>query len=175
MQLNLHCIKQNTLKTESCYNANFVITCDTKTCNYDNFSATSDDKVGIMMKTHSYHDAKFVITGEHWRMLLWKPGYENFGASSDGKVGIMITLIFQWEHMVVLCFVLLWLCCDLLIDLCDLFAHILQGCFTGIGAIIWLPQCQWSNPEWYGWNLPAPNHNKTQQIMNHVHISWGAL
>ena len=24
-----------------------------------------------------------------------------------------------------------------------------QGCFTGTGAIIWLPQCQWSNPEGY--------------------------
>ena len=23
----------------------------------------------------------------------------------------------------------------------------LQGCFTGIGAILWLPQCHWSNPE----------------------------
>ena len=27
------------------------------------------------------------------------------------------------------------------------FYHILQGYFTGTGAIIWLPQCQWSNPE----------------------------
>ena len=27
------------------------------------------------------------------------------------------------------------------------FTHVLQGCFTGTGAIIWLPQCQWSNPE----------------------------
>ena len=29
------------------------------------------------------------------------------------------------------------------------FIPILQGCFTGIGAITWLPQCQWSNPEEY--------------------------
>ena len=28
--------------------------------------------------------------------------------------------------------------------------HILQGYFTDTGAIIWLPQCQWSNPEGYG-------------------------
>ena len=28
--------------------------------------------------------------------------------------------------------------------------HILQGYFTGTGAIIWLPQYQWSNPEEYG-------------------------
>ena len=29
------------------------------------------------------------------------------------------------------------------------FIHILQGCFTATGAIIWLPQWQWSNPEGY--------------------------
>ena len=27
--------------------------------------------------------------------------------------------------------------------------HILQGCSIGTGAIIWLPQCQWSNPAEY--------------------------
>ena len=32
----------------------------------------------------------------------------------------------------------------------DLFAYILQGYFTSTGAIAWLPQCQWSNPEGYG-------------------------
>ena len=30
------------------------------------------------------------------------------------------------------------------------FSHILQGCFTRIGAIVWLPQFGWSNPEGYG-------------------------
>ena len=29
----------------------------------------------------------------------------------------------------------------------DLFTYILQGYFTGTEAIIWLPQCQWRNPE----------------------------
>ena len=31
------------------------------------------------------------------------------------------------------------------------FTHILQDHFTSTGAIIRLPQCQWSNPEGYGW------------------------
>ena len=31
----------------------------------------------------------------------------------------------------------------------DRFVNILQGYFTGTGAIIRLPQCQWSNPEEY--------------------------
>ena len=30
------------------------------------------------------------------------------------------------------------------------FAHILQGYFCGTGTIVWLLQCQWSNPEGYG-------------------------
>ena len=30
------------------------------------------------------------------------------------------------------------------------FTHILQDYFTGTGAILRLPQCQWSNPEGYG-------------------------
>ena len=29
------------------------------------------------------------------------------------------------------------------------FIHVLQGFFTGTWAIIWLPKCQWRNPEEY--------------------------
>ena len=50
------------------------------------------------------------------------------------------------------------------------FTHILQGYFTGTGAIIWLPQCKWSNPEEYGLKgsheltkIWLRNHNKTKQ------------
>ena len=52
--------------------------------------------------------------------------------------------ISQNMYTVVLCFALLWLYHQFLR------MHILQGYFTGTGAIIWLPQCQWSNPEGYG-------------------------
>ena len=57
------------------------------------------------------------------------------------------------------------------------FTHILQDCFTGTGAIIWLPQCQWSNPEEYELTdhiilLTADyvtiDHNRAQ--WNHLHI-----
>ena len=40
-----------------------------------------------------------------------------------------------------------WLCCGLVLIQ---YTHILQGYFTGTGAIIGLPQCQWRNPEGYG-------------------------
>ena len=54
----------------------------------------------------------------------------------------------QYMHMV-LWFDVLWRCYQLLWDWCGLFTHIFQGCFTGTGTIIWLPQCQWSNHEGY--------------------------
>ena len=69
------------------------------------------------------------------------------------------------KHIVLLCFVLLWLYDVFSEDQCVLFSHILQDCFIGTGAIFWLPQCQWSNPERYGLNQPVPN-------MDHVHNSW---
>ena len=46
--------------------------------------------------------------------------------------------------------------------------HILQGYFTGTGAIIWLPQCQWSNPEGYGYNRPVKTpveHNNGRTVV----------
>ena len=44
-----------------------------------------------------------------------------------------------------LCFVVF--CCGKVLVY---FTHIVQVCYTCIGAIIWLPQCQWSIPEQYG-------------------------
>ena len=55
--------------------------------------------------------------------------------------------------------------------LCKLFTHIIQGCFTGNGAIIWLPHCLWSNPELYGSIQLVPYDNKARQSVNHVHNS----
>ena len=37
-----------------------------------------------------------------------------------------------------------------LVDSSALFTLVLQGYFTGTGAIVWLPQCRWSNPEGQG-------------------------
>ena len=32
----------------------------------------------------------------------------------------------------------------------EVFIHIYQGCFAGTGAIVRLPECQWSKPDGYG-------------------------
>ena len=64
-------------------------------------------------------------------------------------------------------------CCALLWLSTGRFAHIFQGCFFGAGAIVWLPQCQWSDPEIYRQmyyinplGTPKYNRNKTQHNKN---------
>ena len=63
-----------------------------------------------------------------------------------GKVcGFDIIVWNRWMFFVELCFVYV----IIFMISCNLIAHNLQGCLIGAGAIIWLPQCQWSNPEEY--------------------------
>ena len=60
-------------------------------------------------------------------------------------------------------------------DLYEVVVHICQSCFTGTGAIIWLPQCHWGNPEKYVYNRLIHNHDKSQQTENRAYISWDLL
>ena len=49
---------------------------------------------------------------------------------------------------VVLCFVVVMQ--SFIMNSREVFIHIHQGCFAGTGAIVRLPQCQWSKPDGYG-------------------------
>ena len=64
-------------------------------------------------------------------------------------------LIRYAHNFVVTCFVVGRLCADL-------FTDILQDYFTDSGAMVWLPLCQWSNPEEYGYNWSIPYPIKTK-------------
>ena len=49
----------------------------------------------------------------------------------------------------------------------EVFIHIHQGCFTGTGAIVRLPQCQWSKPDGYGkisQCITTTKHNKAKTV-----------
>ena len=74
-------------------------------------------------------------------------------------------------HTVLLCFALLWLCNRLH----EVFIHIHQGCFAGTGAIVRLPQCQWSKPDGYGKISQCITTTKHSKAKNRVHISWDIL
>ena len=55
----------------------------------------------------------------------------------------------KYAHgFVVLCFVVVMQSC--IMNSHEVFIHIHQGCFAGTGAIVRLPQCQWSKPDGYG-------------------------
>ena len=55
----------------------------------------------------------------------------------------------KYAHgFVVLCFVVLMQ--SFIMNSPEVFIHIHQGCFAGTGAIVRLPQCQWSKPDGYG-------------------------
>ena len=49
----------------------------------------------------------------------------------------------------------------------EVFIHIHQGCFAGTGAIVRLPQCQWSKPDGYGKISPCittTKHSKAKTV-----------
>ena len=55
----------------------------------------------------------------------------------------------KYAHgFVVLCFVVVMQ--SFIMYSREVFIHIHQGCFAGTGAIVRLPQCQWSKPDGYG-------------------------
>ena len=55
----------------------------------------------------------------------------------------------KYAHgFVVLCFVMVME--SFIMNSHEVFIHIHQGCFAGTGAIVRLPQCQWSKPDGYG-------------------------
>ena len=69
-------------------------------------------------------------------------------ASSDLSV---ISTVYpkKYAHgFVVLCFVVVMQ--SFIMNSHEVFIHIHQGCFAGTGAIVRLPQCQWSKPDGYG-------------------------
>ena len=60
------------------------------------------------------------------------------------------------------------------------FIHIHQGCFAGTGAIVRLPQCQWSKPDGYGkisQCITTTKHSKAKAvcIFRGIYCTWHCL
>ena len=70
--------------------------------------------------------------------------------SSDTSICLGTTVYpNKYAHgFVVLCFVVVMQ--SFIMNSHEVFIHIHQGCFAGTGAIVRLPQCQWSKPGGYG-------------------------
>ena len=72
----------------------------------------------------------------------------------------------------VFCFVMIILWFSVFIYIWYVYIYIIQGYFTGTGVILRLPQCQWSNPEGYGWNRSLHNPTKTLQNTKQTRNVW---
>ena len=72
----------------------------------------------------------------------------------------------KYAHgFVVLCFVVVMQ--SFIMNSHQVFIHIHQGCFAGTGAIVRLPQCQWSKPDGYGkisQCITTTKHNKAKTV-----------
>ena len=72
----------------------------------------------------------------------------------------------KYAHgFVVLCFVVVMQ--SFIMNSHKVFIHIHQGCFAGTGAIVRLPQCQWSKPGGYGkisQCITTTKHNKAKTV-----------
>ena len=79
---------------------------------------------------------------------------------------------------VVLCFVVVTQ--SIIMNSHEVFIHIHQGCFAGTGAIVRLPQCQWSKPDGYGkisQCITTTKHSKAKTvcIFLGIYCTWGQL
>ena len=80
----------------------------------------------------------------------------------------------KYAHgFVVLCFVVVMQ--SFIINSHAVSIHIHQGCFAGTGAIIRLPQCQWSKPDGYGkisQCITTTKHSKAKTVCKFLGIYY---
>ena len=87
----------------------------------------------------------------------------------------------KYAHgFVVLCFVVVMQ--SFIMNSHEVFIHIHRGCFAGTGAIVRLPQCQWSKPDGYGkisQCITATKHSKAKTVCIFLGIyctyTWAGL
>ena len=83
----------------------------------------------------------------------------------------------KYAHgFVVLCFVVVMQ--SFIMNSHEVFIHIHQGCFAGTGAIVRLPQCQWSKPDGYGkisQCITTTKHSKAKTVCIFLGIYRNAL
>ena len=85
----------------------------------------------------------------------------------------------KYAHgFVVLCFVVVIQ--SFIMNSHEVFIHIHQGCFAGTGAIVRLPQCQWSKPDGYGkisQCITTTKHSKAKTvcIFLGIYCTWSSI
>ena len=104
--------------------------------------------------------------------------YIIFGSWSSSIICMWCTVYpKKYAHgFVVLCFVMVMQ--SFIMNSHEVFIHIHQGCFAGTGAIVRLPQCQWSKPDGYGkisQRITTTKHSKAKTVCIFLGIYCTAL
>ena len=97
-------------------------------------------------------DNVYVQTARMWLLTEWVASEQLILYSvNDGAAREWLHTVYtkKYAHgIVVLCFFVVMQ--SFIMNSHEVFIHIHQGCFAGTGAIVRLPQCQWSKPDGYG-------------------------
>ena len=100
---------------------------------------------------------------------LWDPLYYPKPTKPALRLGrglIFTVYPKKYAHgFVVLCFVVVMQ--SFIMNSHEVFIHFHQGCFAGTGAILRLPQCQWSKPDGYGKTsqcITTTKHSKAKTV-----------
>ena len=116
-------------------------------CGYIPMSTSETWKNNNILKNFS-ENLNIFIQENALEVIVWKTIYHNLKSRGTRY------FLSEYSMKCTLCFLYFLLCFlvdhQFLVVSCDLFTHILLGCFTNTGVIIWLPQCQGSNLEEYG-------------------------
>ena len=89
----------------------------------------------------AYRPLLVIVKRDYFLLISW------FYSEKDFKLSTVYPK--KYAHgFVVLCFVVVTQ--SFIMNSHEVFIHIHQGCFAGTGAILRLPQCQWSKPDGYG-------------------------
>ena len=90
-------------------------------------------------------DDNFLHQFGHYALALWNMIFSRLWVAM--RLGTVYPK--KYAHgFVVLCFVVVMQ--SFIMNSHEVFIHIHQGCFAGTGAIVRLPQCQWSKLDGYG-------------------------
>ena len=103
---------------------------------------------------------------------LGQPDWEVFILMVENYCQVPTVYPKNYAHgFVVLCFVVVMQ--SFIMNSHEVFIHIHQGCFAGTGAIVRLPQCQWSKPDGYGkisQGITTTKHSKAKTVCKFLGI-----
>ena len=135
----------------------------------------SDDRFIFIMGVITHGNMVFILkrSSSRYPLMFLFRGCTALGASQyHGATGNDLWMWYytvyptKYAHgFVVLCFVVVMQ--SFIMNAHKVFIHIHQGCFAGTGAIVRLPQCQWSKPDGYGkisQGITTTKHSKAKTV-----------